>query len=102
MLETRNKILIETRYKGNSRIQVDEDQRRERRIPYDGRTITDGDWTSTRRWDVKSSSSAETQTETKLLNQSHTPGFDIEECGPAVAYFLALKLTNDKFWIIMW
>jgi hypothetical protein len=73
--ETRNQVLIDTRYEGNTRIQVYEDQQRERRVAYDGRTITYGNWTPTRRWDVKSASSVQTETATNKISESITPVF---------------------------
>jgi hypothetical protein len=81
-LETQNQILTETRYDGNTRIQVYEDQQRERRIAYDGQTITYGDWTSTRQWEVQSSSSVQTERTTTVIDRKSTPVCHIEECGP--------------------
>jgi hypothetical protein len=80
-LETRNEVLVDTRYEGNTRIRMYEDQQRERRIAYDGRTITYGEWTPTRKWDVRHSSSVRTETQTKCIGETTTPVFRWEECG---------------------
>jgi hypothetical protein len=90
IFETRNQILVDTRYEGNTRIQVYEDQQRERRVAYDGRTITYGNWTPTRRWDVQSSSSVQTETVTKKISESTTPVFRREKYGPRQYGLLAL------------
>jgi hypothetical protein len=81
ILEPRNGILVDTRYEGNTRIQVYEDQQRERRTAYDGRTITYGNWTATRRWDVRSSSSNRMETNTQKISESRTPVFRMERRG---------------------
>jgi hypothetical protein len=81
MMETRKEILTDTRYEGDTRIQVYEDQQREERIAYDGRTITYGDWTATRRWDIKKSSSVETETQTRTIRENRKQVFRTEPCG---------------------
>jgi hypothetical protein len=81
-METRNGILVDTRYEGNTRIHVYEDQQRERRIGYDGQTMTYGDWTATRRWDITSSSSVRTETNTQTIRENRTPVFRWEKYGP--------------------
>jgi hypothetical protein len=81
VLERHEDVLVDTRYEGNTRIRVYEDQQRERRIAYDGRTVTYGNWTATRQWDVRHSSSVRTERETRKIGETTTPVFRWEECG---------------------
>jgi hypothetical protein len=98
-METRNDILIDTRYEGSTRVQVYEDQQRERRIGYDGRTITYGDWTATRRWDVVSSSSVQNETRTKCVRENRTPVFRTERCGPRrVLGLFGRRIGRKQVW----
>jgi hypothetical protein len=80
-LETQNQILVDTRYEGNTRIRIYEDQQRERRIAYDGHTITWGNWTPIRQWDVRHSSSTRTESQTVMIGESSRSVFRTEECG---------------------
>jgi predicted GTPase len=79
--QTRNNILAATRYEGNTRIQQYEDQEREKRTGYDGRTITYSDWTAIRTWENRQSRSSRTETRTKCVNETRTPIFRTERYG---------------------
>jgi hypothetical protein len=77
----RNGVLVDTRFSGRTRTQMYEDQERERRIGYDGRTITYSNWRATQRWDVVKSSSVQTETRTTCISENRRPVFRLEPCG---------------------
>jgi hypothetical protein len=79
--ETRKNIHAGTRYEGNTRIQRYEDQEREKRTGYDGRTITYSEWKATRSWENRQTQSSRTETKTECASVTRTPIFRTEKCG---------------------
>lgn len=49
--ETRNSVLVNTRIEGDIRIETYEDQKREKRIQDDGKTVTYSEWMTIRTWE---------------------------------------------------
>jgi GTP-binding protein EngB required for normal cell division len=73
--ENRAKILVNTEIigdenEGQERIETYEDQEREKRTAYDGKTVTYSDWKGTRRWEVRARSSVHREEVTECVNQN--------------------------------
>jgi predicted GTPase len=71
--ETQTNILVNTEVVGDERIQTYEDQEREKRTAYDGKTITYSDWTATRRWDNRARSTTNREEAIEVVNEKSEP-----------------------------
>jgi GTPase SAR1 family protein len=83
--ETKSRVLIGTRDEaisnGTRRIFTYQDQTREKRTGYDGKTITYSDWTKARQWDEQKVRMQEKVVEQKVVNESRTQLWKTEKCG---------------------
>jgi predicted GTPase len=72
--EAQMNILVKTEITGDAnvgqeRIQTYEDQAREKRTAYDGKTVTYSDWTATRSWEVRARSSVVRDERTEVVSE---------------------------------
>jgi hypothetical protein len=79
--ETRQNQLANTQFVGNTRIRTYEDQEREKRTGFDGRTITYSDWKAIRTRDERQSSSVRSEKKTQCASETRTPIIHYEACG---------------------
>jgi hypothetical protein len=79
--ETRQNQLVNTRITGETRIQTYEDQEREKRTGFDGRTITYSEWKAIRTREKQDKSSVRTETKTECANETRDPIIRRISCG---------------------
>jgi predicted GTPase len=87
--ETRANVLTNTQCEGDTLIETYEDQEREKRTAYDGRTVTYTEWKTIRRWEDRKTRSTQFETQVKCVKETRIARFRAKKghrrygfCGP--------------------